>query len=132
MVKHDKRKIKLIFNWCISEFGKSRYNKIFPRLVMYKGRASHYGSYYLDRISVWPEMHKSYLDLCNTIIHEYKHYLLPNESYSKFYYRLKAKGLDVDDISEQHPHEKRCRAFAEKYEHWCLVNLKNELKKQTK
>ena len=135
----DRQKVLLILNWCVKKFGKSRYQKKLPRLFVYKTRGtSRYedriaglrGSYSNGRIKIYLGSIYSYKELCETLIHEYCHYMQSEFEFSVFYNRLKRDGHIVDTIYDIHPHEKKANRFEKRYGIQCFNELKAKLYKK--
>jgi Zn-dependent peptidase ImmA (M78 family) len=133
MLKTDRKKVLLILNWCTHKFKKSKYNKQYPKLRVYKTKG---GSYYVDlylkgyyttdtnTITIFLGSHNSIKELCNTMIHEYKHYLLDSNEYDILYNLFEEKTSDHDSILEVHPHEIKCKKFATKWQDICYKDIK--------
>jgi hypothetical protein len=119
-------KVLTILKWCQERFGKSPHKKIFPLLRMYKtsgfyaddGKFNRCGQYCSSTtmISIFLKSNSSYRELCGTVLHEYKHYLLNTTFSSK-----QAKS------GKQHPHEKYCNKFEGIWKDVCYNELKDKL-----
>jgi hypothetical protein len=125
-------KVLLILEWCKDRFGISPYKKTHPLLRVYKSAGfyadnDHYtkkerfdrcGQYDADSciISIFLKSNGSYEELCGTLLHEYKHYLL-NSEFSNELIKLK----------KQHPDEKYCNRFEKKWKMICYNELKDRL-----
>lgn len=131
----DRNKVLLVLNWCISRFGKSKYCKTYPRLFVYKsagtsldkehdGRCGHYCD---GSISIFLGSNKDLKDLCGTVIHEYKHYLLNDKEFQREYRKLKKQGLTEEVTNQKHTHEKKARRFENKWKFICYNDLKKQL-----
>lgn len=131
----DREKVLLILNWCKNKFGKSKYWKNYPRLFVYKstgasldnekdGRCGHYCN---GVIAIFLGSNGDLKDLCGTVIHEYKHYLLNHSEYQREYKRLKKQGLTEKDTVYKHSHEKKAKRFENKWTHICYKELRKEL-----
>jgi hypothetical protein len=75
-----------MLHWCFSNFGSSTYQKRLPRvkidnMILAKGQFC--GGENVITINV--KAHRSYLDLCDTFIHEYIHYLQNMENYNMYF-----------------------------------------------
>jgi hypothetical protein len=119
-------KVLTILKWCQERFGKSPYKKTFPLLRVYKT-----SGFYADNdkfnkcgqycsvtsiITIFLKSNNSYKELCGTVLHEYKHYLL-NTTFSNK--QIKS--------GKQHPHEKNCNRFEKKWKDVCFNELKDKL-----
>lgn len=131
----NRKKILLILHWCINKFGKSDYNE-FPKLRVYKsmGKSSYVdreyglrGLYYYttNTINVYLGTHPSVRELCKTIIHEYKHYMLDEKEYRK----IEADLIDIDNnyLPNKHPHEQLAIEFENQWAEQCFKELKSRL-----
>jgi hypothetical protein len=135
----NREKVLLILEWCKKKFGESEYWKKYPHLRVYKtcgitlddeknGRC---GDYSKGVISIFLGSHATVSDLCGTVVHEYKHYLLNEKDYNLERKNLKKRGIMKDgDINRMHPHEKLARRFESKWGHVCYNELKHELYKK--
>jgi hypothetical protein len=138
MIKTDREKVQLILNWCIHQFKKSKYNKQYPKLRIYKSKGSslfikfYLKGYYCtetNTIAIFLGSIKSLRKLCNVVLHEYKHYLMDSNEYDIIYEKYRQTySKEHDKIVEIHPHEIKCIKFAKKWEDACL----NEIKQLTK
>lgn len=137
----NRAKVLLILEWCKKKFGKSKYWKSYPLLFVYKTKGRYadddndekgrYGHYVEGKISIFLGRHGTVKDLCDTVLHEYKHYLLSEDDFQREYKRLKKQGYSEEDAStRKHPHEKLTKKFADKWAHACYNELKNELYKK--
>jgi len=139
----NRKKILLILNWCIKKFGKNKNHKFYPKLIVYRSNGhSHiikskkisafYG--YFDeknnKIIIFIKEHKSIYELCCTIIHEYKHYLLNDDEYNIIKNKMIKNNNDIDDIRLNHPHEIKTRKFELKWGIVCFNELKYLLYKK--
>lgn len=140
VINIDRKKILLILNWFIDNCGKSQYYKTFPKIRVYRiyeGNSKEYdyvykGEFIFDTqtISIYLKNCKSVKDICKTIAHEYKHYLLSKKEFIKSYKILEKGGYNEDEQYENHPHEKKCLKFQEKWGTICYNQLKNKLYKK--
>jgi len=158
MIKAGRDKVQLILLWCKRKWGKSKFKKDYPKLRVYTKAKGTYNSsrtsfgtynYITNTINIHVCHHRSYLQLIDTVIHEYKHYLLDTKEYQKiekilyknfkhskgYVYRYVSSHLfenitmtEVQDlISDVHPHEKKSERLAKKWSQICLKELKKEL-----
>jgi hypothetical protein len=144
MIKNiDRHKVLLILNWCQKRYGKSQYRRKPAKIRVYKsygisvGKNKYnicnglYGYQEEDTITIFLGLHTSIKELCNTIIHEYKHYLLNEREWNLLYRKLEKSGItDSYDIIYKHPHEKEAIKFEKKYGPICYKELKNKLYKK--
>ena len=136
MIKANRSKIELILLWCKRKWGKSKFKKDYPKLRVYTKAKGIYNSsyssfgtynYVTNTINIHVCHHRSYLQLIDTIIHEYKHYLLDTKEYRKIEKSLYKKGYSPDFIEFYHPHEKKSVRLAKAWSEKCLNELKKEL-----
>lgn len=132
----DRQKILLILNWCVKKFGKSSYHKEPVKLRVYnsKGMTKDVlglrGGYIDGRISIYLGSIKSVKELCETVIHEYKHYQLSEFEFKVYFNRMKKEGHDEDYIYDNHPHEKKAERMEKKYGKQCFDELRSKLYKK--
>jgi hypothetical protein len=158
VVQANRKKIEIILLWCKRKWGKSKFKKDYPKLRVYttaKGTynssRSSFGTYNYDTntINIHVCHHKSYNQLIDTVIHEYKHYLLNTKEYKKLEkilykrflndhgnaYRYISQNLSdsttIEDvkcyIADIHPHEKKSVRLAKIWSKKCLNELKKDL-----
>lgn len=132
-------KVLLILDWCITKFGQSEFNKGYPKLRVYKtkGMSNYYkepirGIHYPDNniICIYLGAITSVKILCETVIHEYKHYLLDNDEYEALIKILKKKNYDKNTIYDKHPHERKARRSENYWGKICYSELKYKLYKK--
>ncbi len=75
-----------MFDWCKEKFGESKFNDDFGVKISRTDK-SKYGCYLddLDTIQVNLTMHKSLIELCDTVIHEFTHYLQDMRMYDVYF-----------------------------------------------
>lgn len=88
-----------MFDWCKEKFGKSKFNPDFTVKIC-RTKTDRYGCYYdLDNyIEICPNVHDSLLNLCDTVIHEYTHYLQNMVMYDNYFLKHKRN-------YDNHPYE---------------------------
>jgi hypothetical protein len=120
MLKITNSEIHYAFSCIKKKYGKSRYKKGgYPKLrVIRKSKKplSLFGGYnpnvHPNSITLYLRSHKIFKSLCDTLLHEYKHYLLSNCEYENIYNILYKKYNTDDKVYTKHPHEKLARKFA--------------------
>jgi hypothetical protein len=137
MVKNiDRDKVLLVLIWCENTFGKSKYRKTYPKLRVYQSKGnSEYcdrkyglrGCYNKGTISIFLGTTRTVREVCDTVIHEYKHYLMPDCDYNKHIRKMKKRGHNDDYIYDHHPHEKRATRSENCWGEKCYNDLKNKL-----
>lgn len=127
MVKLTREHIVMMLDYCKEKWGMSAYQNSFPKLRVYtsnpmSGRELS-GTYNPETnlICIYLNNHPSVLELCDTIIHEYTHYLQNiegmYEKYMTVYYRT----------YDNHPYEITARNRGAKYKWECYEYiLQNE------
>jgi hypothetical protein len=133
-----RKKIILIFNWFKNKFGESPlYNKPL-RIMLFKSEGTSIdsegcqGTYMNGVISIFLKSITSTKELCGIVAHEYKHYLISSENNIEYNFLnkyLRTKYKNENSVYKNHPHEKRCRRFQNKWGPLCYKELKNKLKK---
>ena len=116
---HQKRKYaQLAFSWCKENFKPSKFTEGVPKLIIRKKGILFKGYYnqHKNIICIFLDKHNNLLDICNTVIHEWKHYQQNPEIYLKYRSKYK-KSLNG------HPHEISARKFAEKYSRVCKQEI---------
>ena len=75
-----------MFDWCRDKFGESKFNNDFSVKISRTDK-SKFGCYLddLDTIQVNLTMHKSFIELCDTVIHEFTHYLQDMGMYDVYF-----------------------------------------------
>lgn len=135
----DRKKVLLILEWCKKKFGKSKYWEEYPLLRVYRtngwsidgDKKGRFGHFLEGEISIFLGRHRTIAELCDTVIHEYKHYLLSEDEFQLEYKKLKKQGYSENDAwIYKHPHEKITKKFANKWGHVCYNELKHELHKR--
>ena len=110
--KVDRKFVDSIFDYCISQFGYSKYQSVLPRLILYNRPCRSepencgYYDYSKNVICIFKPTHRSCVDLVSTIIHEYVHYLQSEKKYFKLAKKHEYK---------EHPYEQEAREFADKH-----------------
>jgi len=111
--------IKLIFDWCIENIGKSKFYNDFPRVVYYKNKNLPLGEFCTEEniIYIYLKPHKSLKELVNTFLHEYFHYMQDPNYLDSF-----------DEEDENNPAEIEVSSKASFYEGKCWRKVLNQLK----
>jgi hypothetical protein len=104
-----KKHIKWMFKWCKQKFGKSKFNPKFEVKVSHKCKDK-YGVYKDDKdiITIYLNTHKSLIELCDTVIHEYTHYLQNMYMYDVYFFKYSRNYYN-------HPYEISANNKAAKY-----------------
>ena len=107
----NRNDVLTMFLWCKNKFGVSKFQKEFPKIVVDRTNKDVFGCYYCKKnvITIVLKPHKSVVDLCNTIIHEYTHYLQDMNMYDKYYFKYNRN-------YDNHPYEISANNKAYKYE----------------
>lgn len=123
----DIKKITLLaLQYCIEKWGKSKYNKGFPRIrILSKKNPDNISGQYkpeLNQINVYncKNHNKTKPEICATIIHEYTHYLQCMHKYNEY--------LDIHKLKyDNHPYEKTAQNRELKYKNECVSYVLNNL-----
>jgi hypothetical protein len=122
MLAVDRRTAELALDWCRAKWGKSRYVKGRPRLRLLKRSRQELYGWYNERINLITlrlDWHESPLDLIETVIHEYTHYL---QDIAGRYDRLAEEYKDLP--YEAHPLEKQAYKRQARWGTQCWAELK--------
>lgn len=134
MLKTKRNKILRILKWCEDNLEYKTQTPI-PKLRVYKGNGSSIlgfkiaGCFCDDKntISIFLRSNKNLLDLCDTVIHEFQHFILHRarkEEYTKIKIKMKKNGFSDKEIAFEHPHEKKCTRIAEENAQLCYMQIK--------
>lgn len=133
----NREKVLLILNWCISKFGKSKFWDSYPTIRTYKSKGFSEdsingvrGTYCYGKIAIYLGSITTYEELCKTVIHEYKHYLMNHTEYLIIEKKLYRACANHDSVYSKHPHEKRAINAENKWGKICYNELKSELSKR--
>lgn len=102
--------------FCKLKWGKSMYHKDFPRVRVYhssNGKCGHF-NYEKNILCVFISTHSNWVEVCDTVIHEYTHYLQDMEGMYETYMTKYYRSYD------NHPYEITARNRGEKYKWECL------------
>jgi hypothetical protein len=118
--------IHKMMEWCRVKWGRSKYQPDYPSLVIHRETIKEGDSdwdisgFYCEKsntIHIYPKHHTSYLEMCDTIIHEYTHYLQNiDQMYMKY--------IDIYSYNyHNHPYEKVANKRAEKFKWECFNSV---------
>lgn len=133
----NKSDINNILNWCVKKFGKSEFQKDLPKIRIYKSSGistykskQHLGSFGRynsnNTIIIFLGTHRSMLELCDTIIHEYTHYLLDLNEFNEYYRMLRKICYNEDETLDLHPHEVLADNRAKRWYRICYNQIRKE------
>ena len=111
--------VKAVVYWCVQNFGIPSGNKKIPGvLIKYVKHTKYLGTYCSANkiIQVYLPGHENLLQLTNTILHEYDHFLKIKNSKDQMNYNK----LLVEIGYDKHPLEISARVFSSTYELTCL------------
>lgn len=111
--------VKAVVYWCVQNFGIPSGNKKIPGLLIkYVKHTKYLGTYCSANkiIKVYLPGHENLLQLTNTILHEYDHFLTIKNSKDQMNYNK----LLVEIGYDKHPLEISARVFSSTYELTCL------------
>lgn len=111
---------KLSFLWCEKNLKKSKFHENIPKLIIKKSKDKLKGYYKHSKniICIYTGSHSDKRDLCETVIHEWKHY---QQDISGMYNRYITK---YKRNLKNHPYEITAERFAKKYTNKCYENIK--------
>lgn len=112
----QKKCCKLIHSWCKQNLKESKYHDSWPKLITRKEEDNHYKGYYKaekNLICVYLKNNKSLLDLCETIIHEWKHYQQDIEDMYDRYV------IEYGKTAKNHPYEISAENFGKRHAKKC-------------
>jgi hypothetical protein len=109
-----------MFDWCYNNLGQSKFNHKF-KVVISRKKEDVFGQYVIgkDIIRINIKNHKSLLDICDTVIHEYTHYLQNMEMYTTYVYKYNRN-------YSNHPYEVSAVKKALKYKKKLRADFKKE------
>lgn len=121
-----RKEVLLAVRYCVNTLGVSKYRSSIPGLVYItsnKIKAIDRGCYDDDnnKILVYRRKHRSVIDLADTVIHEYTHYLQDMEKYIE---------LAQDFDYQLHPYEIEATENAKKYKWECrrfMISNQNKI-----
>jgi hypothetical protein len=131
----EKDKVVLILEWAKTWFGKSKFSNKPIRLFVFRKKKTSMQRHneYCGTFDYSNSIMQVFLynipttkKLCEVVMHEYKHYLLPEQQFLKHYNKLLNK---YDENYLTHPHEKICNRFEKKWGTVCFNELKNKIYK---
>jgi hypothetical protein len=111
--------VKAVVYWCVQNFGIPSGNKKIPGLLIkYVKHTKYLGTYCSANkiIQVYLPGHENLLQLTNTILHEYDHFLTIKNSKDQMNYNK----LLVEIGYDKHPLEISARVFSSTYELTCF------------
>lgn len=101
----NKRSASLLLNWCKEKYGPSHYQNIKTLKIRLDLTLDSLGQYfpYPNEIVINPKNHRSLLEWCGTVIHEYTHFT-----------QDMCKYLEYRNSYENHPYEITCNNRAKR------------------
>lgn len=109
-----------VLDYCVDNLGESHYVDEVPRLIFWTtGPVKNYlfpkGYYCSENNIIWiyKSEHKSALDIIDTIIHEYTHYLQNLDEYGVMFkvYNYKTHPMEIEARQTAKAHKFICRRF---------------------
>ncbi len=113
------------YDWCKKNLPESKYHDKFRKIILSNKSNKYFRGSYKDEnntITVYLKNNKSRIDICETVIHEWKHYQQNiSEMYDKyiFYYGYEPKN---------HPYEVSAEKYAKKHSNKCFEWIKKNIK----
>lgn len=85
-----RKDVQFMLDWCSQKFGRSRFAK-YPGLYLNRTNNEFYGQYIPDKnkIQINLKKHRSVIEVCSTVIHEYTHYLQDMKKYNVYLYEFR-------------------------------------------
>ena len=119
-----------IMLWCGIVFGKSKYQDDYPMIIVkyeLDKKYSYYGEYdpYYNTIFIYTKLNQTTLQLTNTVIHEYIHYLQSPIWLSRY---INKYGRKV----KKNPYEIAASFIAANFYKICERELRSKIKRWTK
>ena len=118
-IKPTRKHAVKIFEWCVKEYGKSKFNKVLPAIEFRKENyltEGFFGFYDSDDATIYinKDMNHDIPELVNSIIHEYTHY-----KQNMTHYQI----LSLYLSDEQNPLEIEAHEIADRDTQKCLKEL---------
>jgi len=124
-LEKNRQTAKLALEWCIKKWGKSKFHKDYPKLIVYKNHKEELTGWFNDEkniIFINLKHQDSVLELVKTVIHEYTHFQQnTKDKYDKLARKFKNKPY------EEHPLEKQAFKKEEKWSKICRKQIKQKL-----
>lgn len=120
--------IKLALQYCVATFGTSFYHASLPKIVLSNKLdprdKGNFGMYYYktNTIVIYKKQHKSFVEVMDTIVHEYQHYLQDMRQYGQ---------LEKSYVYDDHPFELEAEAIAKQHKWLAKRYVVNQLKTKT-
>lgn len=116
-----RKEILQILDWCKTYFGRSKYFSIRKLKFRIDNKMKYLGQFDISKniIYINPCRHKNKIELAETVIHEYVHFLQNPKEYNRL---LRVDYADYFD----HPHERQAETLALKLGRKCLKDLKGK------
>jgi len=113
----NRKNAVMIFEWCKKQFGLSKINGTYPKLVFHKKHKGYAGYYdpWKNEIHVYGSRHRTLMGFIGTIIHEYVHY---HQSIKRQYHKL-----NKIYSYKNHPLEREANKIEKKYKWLCYYDL---------
>ena len=115
----SRKDILQILDWCKKNLGKSKYFSIKNLKLRMDHQMNYLGQFDITKNTIYlrPDRHRNKIELAETIIHEYVHFLQNPKEYDKLY---------RDDYQDyyDHPHEREAEEIALKLGRNCIKELK--------
>lgn len=108
-----------MLDWCKNNLGKSKYFSIRKLKLRMDHHMNYLGQFDISKNTIYlnPSRHKNKIELAETIIHEYVHFLQNPKEYDKLF------RYDYKDYYD-HPHEREAETIALKLGRKCIKELK--------
>lgn len=118
----ERKHIVKMLEYCQQKWGKSDYYRTFPKLRVHKKAPKYkmnmYGcfNYETNTIFIYLSNHNSMIEMCDTVIHEYTHYLqnidgMYNKYITKYYRTYDNHPYEITARNRGMRYKKECRKF---------------------
>lgn len=127
-IKLKKKAAQLSYCWCLMNLKRSKYHDSAPKIEIKSKKSESFRGYFSPRkniICIFLENHESFDDICQTVIHEWKHYQQNLKMYDR-YITLYRRNF------QNHPYEKVAENFAIKKSKDCLTWINSNMHLSTK
>jgi hypothetical protein len=115
----NKKNLKRILNWCKDYYGESKFKNINTLKIYIDDTMDSAGAYCTSHNAIFinTKVHRSFIDVINTMIHEYTHF---RQDIKVMYFKyLKVYSFNY----ENHPYEITARETAERDKRKCFRDV---------
>lgn len=119
----------MAYRWCLLHLKPSKFQDEYPKFIIRNQKSKYYKGHYNEIKNIiyfYLGNHRSQIDICETILHEWKHYQQNIVGMYDCYF------LEYGKNSKNHPYEITAETFAKKKapicKNWIKENIKQEIK----